>query len=158
VIGIATYMLVKKIGPREERVRRFGYRLDSVQQWQAVDWRRFYAEADAVDKIEKTTAELASLLEDFSKNGRPTRNYNSPGIRNAIDAFSGAIKSGVGKSDADQIAERLLSALKTVSIRDVREAKASIGYDFFRRQLETESRDRDEITKVFDQALKRQRR
>jgi hypothetical protein len=158
VLGIATYMMVKRIGPREERVRRFGYRLDSVQQWQTVDWRRFYAEADAVEKIEKTTAEFATLLEDFSKNGRPTRSYNSPGIRNAVDAFSGAIKSGTGKSDAEQIAERLLSALKLASSRDVREAKAMIGYDFFRRQLETEARDRDEITRVFDQALKRQKR
>ena len=158
VIGIATYMTIRRSGDRTERVRRFGYRLDSVQQWQPVDWTRFYAEADSMDKIEKTTAEFGVLLEDFNKNGKPTRSYNSPAIRNAVDAFAASTRPASGKSDAEQGAERLLSSLRTASSRDVREAKVSIGYDFFKRQLENEMRDREEITKIFDQALKRQRR
>ena len=111
-----------------------------------------------MEKIEKTTAEFGVLLEDFNKNGKPTRSYNSPAIRNAVDAFAASTRPASGKSDAEQGAERLLSSLRTASSRDVREAKVSIGYDFFKRQLENEMRDREEITKIFDQALKRQRR
>ena len=157
VIGIATYLTIKRSGTSGEKVRRFGYRLDSIQQWQAVDWNRFYSEADALDKIEKTTAEFGALLEDFSRNGRPVRSYTSTSIRSAVDAFSSSLQ-GAGRADVQQAADRLLSSLKTASGRDVREAKAVIGYDFFKRQLETEARDREEITKVFDQALKRQRK
>ncbi len=158
VLGIATYMTVRRVGAREERVRRFGYRLDSVQQWQNVSWARFYAEADTVDKIEKTTAEFVSLLEDISKNGRPTRAYSSPSIRSAVEGFTNSLKLGVGRSDAASYADRLLSSLRAASIRDLREAQTFVGYDFFKRRLETEALERDEITKVFDQASKRQRR
>lgn len=158
VIGIATYLTIKRSGPSGEKVRRFGYRLDSIQQWQPVDWNRFYSEADAMDKIEKTTAEFGALLEDFNKNGRPMRAYSSPAIRSAVDAFSASLQPTTGRGDLQQAADRLLSTLRTASGRDVREAKTTIGYDFFKRQLETEARDREEITKVFDQALKKQRR
>lgn len=158
VIGIATYMIVRRMGPQGESVRRFGYRLDSIQQWQPVDWNRFYAEADMVGKIEKTTAEFSALLEDFGKNGKATRSYTSPAIRSALEAFSVSLRNGVGRADGEQVAERLLSSLRAASARDVRDAKASIGYDYFKRQLETESRDREEITKFFDQALKKPRR
>jgi hypothetical protein len=158
VIGIATYLIVKRGGPQGETVRRFGYRLDSIQQWQAVEWNRFYTEADTMEKMEKTTAEFGALLEDFGRNGRPTRAYNSPAIRSALEAFNSSLRPGGSRSEVDQVAERLLSSLRAASGRDVREAKTSIGYDFFKRQLETESREREEITKVFDQALKKQRR
>lgn len=158
VIGIATYLTIKRSGASGEKVRRFGYRLDSIQQWQPVDWNRFYSEADAMEKIEKTTAEFGALLEDFTKNGRPVRAYSSTAIRSAVDAFSASIQPTTGRGDLQQAADRLLSTLRTASGRDVREAKTTIGYDFFKRQLETEARNREEITKIFDQALKKQRR
>jgi hypothetical protein len=158
VLGIATYMTVRRVGGREERVRRFGYRLDSVQQWQNVNWKRFYAEADAVDQIEKTTAEFIALLDDISKNGRPTRVYSAPSIRSAVESFANSLKQGLGRADAANYAERFLTTLRTASIRDVREAQASVGYDFFKRRLETEAREREEVTNVFEQAAKRPRR
>ena len=111
-----------------------------------------------MEKIEKTTAEFGMLLEDFNKNGKPTRTYSSPAIRNAVDAFASTIRAASGKSDAEQGVDRLLSSLRSASGRDVREAKVTVGYDFFRRQLENELRDREEITKIFDQAIKRQKR
>ncbi len=157
VIGIATYMTIRRSAGSEERVRRFGYRLDSVQQWQPVDWGRFYSEADRMGKMEKTTAEFETLLQDFSKNGKPTRSYETPAIRGALEGFATSAREASSKADAQQVTERLLASLRSASGRDVREAKAAVGYDFFKRQLETEAREREEITKIFDQALKRQR-
>ena len=158
VVGIATYLTMRRVPGREERIRRFGYRLDSVQQWQTVDWTRFYGEADALEKIEKTTGEFAGLLEDMARNGRPMRTFNNPAIRSALDAYSTAARPGANRADAEQNIERLLSSLRAASARDVREASAKFGYDYFKRQLETEAKEREEITKFFDQALKRQQK
>jgi Trypsin-like peptidase domain len=154
VIGIATYLTIKKTGPREEKVRRFGYRLDSVQKWQPIEWNRFYAEADAMSGIEKTTGEFVKLLNDFGRNGRPTREYEAPAIRAALDNFNRSRSQRGGQREADRAVETLLMSLKSASQSDVTVAKTRFAYDFFIRQLDDEARDREEISKVFDQALK----
>ena len=47
IIGVATYLIVKQYDAstrqamREPRIRRFGYRLDSVKTWQPVTWNSF---------------------------------------------------------------------------------------------------------------------
>ena len=158
VIGIATYLTMRRSVTGGQSVRRFGYRLDSVQKWQAIDWTRFYAEADAMTKIEKTSEELGLLLSDLVKAGRPTRTYTSAPIRAALDTFEKAHRSGMQRSEAERITENLLTTLRAASVKDVREATQRVGYDFFRRQLEDEEKGREEIFKVLDQAVKAQRK
>ena len=154
VIGIATYMIVRKTGPGEEQVRRFGFRLDSVQKWQPVDWNRFYAEADAMGKIEKLTGDLVLLLNDVSRHGRPTRAYDAPVLRSALDNFNRMQSQRRSPRDADRAVDGLLTALRFASEGDVRDAKSRFAYDFFQRQLANEERDREELSKIFDTALK----
>lgn len=158
VIGIATYLTMRRSVNGGQSVRRFGYRLDSVQKWQAIDWTRFYAEADAMTKIEKTSEELGSLLSDLVKAGRPTKSYTSAPIRAALDSFEKAKRPGMQRSDVERATENLLTTLRAASVKDVREAAQRVGYDFFRRQLEEEEKGRDEIFKVLDQAVKAQRK
>lgn len=159
VIGIATYLIARRIGSGQQRIRRFGYRIDSVQKWQAIDWTRFYAEADAMSRIEKTSGELVSLLEDFSRNGRPTKSYEAPSIRSALDQFDRLMRrQNPTKSESDRAAETLLTSLRAASVSDVRDARTRMRYDFFLRQLETQERDREEISKVFEQAVKQQQK
>ncbi len=58
VIGVATYLIIKKYNSATQQaiqtpiVRRFGYRLDSVKEWQPVNWQTFYAQAEEMEKIE----------------------------------------------------------------------------------------------------------
>jgi hypothetical protein len=158
VIGIATYLTMRRSVTGGQSVRRFGYRLDSIQKWQAIDWNRFYAEADAMTKIEKTSEELSSLLSDLVKAGRPTKSYTSAPIRAALDSFEKAKRPGMQRSDVERATENLLTTLRSASVKDVREAAQRVGYDFFRRQLEEEEKGRDEIFKVLDQAVKAQRK
>ena len=158
VIGIATYLTMRRSVTGGQSVRRFGYRLDSVQKWQAIDWTRFYAEADAMTKIEKTSEELGSLLSDLVNAGRPTKPYTSAPIRAALDSFEKAKRPGMQRSDVERATENLLTTLRAASVKDVREAAQRVGYDFFRRQLEEEEKGRDEIFKVLDQAVKAQRK
>jgi len=156
VIGIATYLIAKRIGPREQKIRRFGYRIDSVQKWQPIDWARFYSEADMISRIQKTTSELVSLLDDFGKAGRATRPYTIPAIRNALDTFEKARRPNGPRSEAERATETLLGSLRSISVSDVKEARQRMGYDFFQHQLDTDERDREEIFKIFDQAFKQQ--
>jgi hypothetical protein len=153
VIGVATYVMVKRTGPREEKVRRFGFRLDSVQQWQTIDWNRFYGEAAALDKVKKTTAELAELLNDLGRHGQPTHRYESPAISSALDSVYLARGARPGSRYAAGSGQTLLAALHTAARGDVAEAKARFTYDFFRRQLENEERSREEILGILGKML-----
>lgn len=157
VIGVATYAMMKKIGPRQEKIRRFGFRLDSVQQWQSIDWKRFYAEADVMERVKKTTGGFVDLLNDLGRHGRPTHSYDSPAIRGALDSFFMARGMRPGPRYASGGGQSLLTLLHTASRNDFADAKTRCTYDFFRRQFEEEERNREEILGVFDKMLKGRR-
>ena len=169
VIGIASYMKVKKIGAREEQVRRFGYRLDSVQQWQKIDWNRFYAEADAMNGIERTTHDLIHLFSElnFDKISVTVRSKNDlldlrvPVIQLAfhgVKCETPAIQTALGifnRSPGNlQDLRTLQSALDMASVNDIRQAETQLTYDYFKQRLADEKRNRDEITNLLNKALK----
>ncbi len=154
VLGVATYAMVKKTGPRQEKIRRFGFRLDSVQKWQTIDWKRFYAEADDLERVKKTTAEFVDLLNDLGRHGRPTHSYDSAAIRGALSAFYVNRSLRPGSRTASGGGQSLPALLRTASRDDLAGAKTRCGYDFFRRQLDDEERNREEILGVFDKMLK----
>src|SRR5204863_3580947 len=92
VIGVATYLTIRKYDSatkeaiKEPIVRRFGYRLDSVKQWQPVNWQTFYAQATEMETIEKLTNDLVAFLQDLGKDGRVSRGaHTNPVIKNRID-------------------------------------------------------------------------
>jgi trypsin-like peptidase len=154
VIGIATYMLIRNLNAGKQEVRRFGYRLDSVQKWQPIDWRRFYGEADTIDKIEKLTTDLVALVQDVSRHGRVTLAFENPAIRNALGTLNDARTSRASQRDADRAMQSFFSSLRFASQGDVRDAKNRLTYDFFQRRLATEEKDREELYRIFDRALK----
>jgi hypothetical protein len=170
VVGIATYMLVKKIGAREEKVRRFGWRLDSVAQWQTIDWNRFYTEADAMNGIERTTRDLINLLASLNACRNATRitlsgkaklsdakafliqmafqeiKCETPAIQKALVVFK---ESSGGLQDIKD----LQTTLNKVSVNELRSAETQITYDYFKQQLANEKRDHDEITNLLRKEL-----
>ena len=81
VIGVATYALIRKYDAvtkeqvKEPVVRRFGYRLDSVRNWQPVNLSVFAAQAAEMEAIEKLTGDLGDLLSDIA-----THHNITPGI------------------------------------------------------------------------------
>lgn len=154
VIGVATYAMVKKTGPRQEKIRRFGYRLDSVQQWQTIDWKRFYSDDDEVDRVKKTTGEFVELLNDLGRHGRPTHSYDSTAIRSALSTFYASRGARPGGRYAAASGQSLPALLRAASRDDLAVAKTRCGYDFFQRQLTDEERGREEILGVFDKLLK----
>jgi hypothetical protein len=159
VIGVATFAVADELLSGKKKVRRFGYRLDSVKQWQAIDWVRFYNEADTLGKIQTTTAELKrAFIEintpkpDYSVKRRKYV-YDSPAIRSALDNFYATMSSARYRADADRAVSTLLSALRAASQSNVATAKSSFTYDFFRRQVTEQESDRAEVMKLFVKLL-----
>lgn len=158
VIGMATYATTDDLLSGEQKVRRFGYRLDSVKQWQAVDWARFYAEADRLEQIQATTADLKkAFLELNGLNLRRTKArkfaYETPVIREALDKFFATVADAQNQADASRARNQLLGALRGVTQPGPTTQKPTFQYEHFRRQSLAEEEDRAELLKGFGKIL-----
>jgi S1-C subfamily serine protease len=92
VIGVATYLIVREMdalsGRSAPQVRRFGFRLDSVKQWQPVAWPVYRAEFRTIQAIEARTQDLASLLQELGRTGGiVTARHQNPAIRAPLEQF-----------------------------------------------------------------------
>jgi hypothetical protein len=154
VIGVATYAKLDSLVSGGEKLRRFGYRLDSVKTWQRVDWTRFYTEADLAANIKNTTTELDEILSEFSiVRRRRISNYDSPPVRNAFDIYYRSLAMAGDAAEVDRAVRQLLASLREACRSDVAGAKGRFSYDYFRRQVEQAELARGEFIKAIDKAL-----
>lgn len=152
VIGVATYVTREEVFSGEKKLRRFGYRLDTVKQWQPVDWTRFYAEADKLVKIETTTRELAHAFSELNGLNQRTNKvrrfaYDVPAIRHALDDFYGSLETR-SQREADQVVDNLVGNLSDVSRLDAGAVKTAFSYDCFRRRCTEQQEARTEIMEM----------
>jgi hypothetical protein len=158
VIGVATYAKTDELLAGGKKLRRFGYRLDSVRKWQAVDWSSFYAQADQMEKVERTSRELKQahreiqLGSGYGRRGR-TYSYDSPEIRRALDNYYAAMAQS--QREPNVAAKVLLQALRAANRNGVATAKANLTYDYFLRQLEQHKAERNQLIENLDRALLR---
>jgi hypothetical protein len=156
-VGVATYLKIKPSLSRSGanvssklELRRFGYRLDTVQRWEVVDWTRFYAQAEDVRKIENMTDELGIAFWDLgsaSRSKQARHLYDSRAISSAIDQYYLALDQRPG--EARDAVKNLLTSLRAVSKSDVA-VRRRFTYDFFQRRFEEEQARRKEITTTLD--------
>jgi hypothetical protein len=162
VIGIATYLSIRdkqwlSADNAQPRIRRFGYRLDSVTQWQPVDWPSFVREKAEFEKVTLLTGDLANLLRDM-KDGviQPTLHTNaaiSPHVRTYTGKVGGSTR--VHQSDRMDAGATLMRFMRSASQQDISDLGSKFRYDYFQRQLATEKNIRTQFTEVFDELLKR---
>ncbi|HWB59127.1 MAG TPA: serine protease [Chthoniobacteraceae bacterium] len=156
VIGIATFhdiinydaVEVSK-GQIKPIIRRYGYRLDNVNGWQAVEWRSFYAQSTEMEKIEGTTEALADLLRQVEAN-TPSASLRSddPVVGKCILLWQEA------RSSNYQIADRAFaSSVQAACQTDIAAARLHIGYAFFLHKLADQVKKRDEILKEFQKTF-----
>lgn len=160
VIGVATYVTADELLSGRKKLRRFGYRLDTVKQWQQVDWATFYGEADKLEKIQDTTTDLKKVVEELDglnlrRNKSRKYAYETPVIRDALDNFYSTIGRAQNQGDADRAVKSLLSALRGVTQSSPTTPKPTFTYDFFRRQFIEQESDRTEIMKLFANILQK---
>lgn len=154
VIGVATYAKLDSLVSGGEKLRRFGYRLDSVKTWQRVDWPRFYIEADLAAKIKDSTTELDEILSEFAVvRKRRISNYDSPPVRKAFDSYYRSLAMAGDAAEVDRAVRQLLASLREACRSDVAGAKGRFSYDYFRRQVEHAELARGEFIKAIDKAL-----
>lgn len=164
VIGVATYAVVRQIdsltGRRNPRIRRFGFRLDSVKRWQPVAWPVYDEEFQTISRIQERTGDLAALLNDLAGGGRiVVERHKNDVIRRPLEKFIEATsRSGVNERDRDRAVQDLMATMRSACQRDVEQAKQRVRYDYFARALGEEAKVRAEFFKVFDAILKEGRR
>ena len=160
VIGVASYTTTDDLISGAKKVRRFGYRLDTVKRWETVAWANFFADADKLKFVEDTTEELKLVFAELNGLNQRTNKfrryaYESPVIRNALDDFFSALNHAETEADANQAADDLLAALKDVSQSYPKQIKPTLTYDYFARKLTDQEEYRTEILKAVFTVLKK---
>ncbi|MES2570550.1 MAG: trypsin-like peptidase domain-containing protein [Verrucomicrobiota bacterium] len=170
VIGIATYLVKRDLewfsektadSEKAKKIRRFGYRIDSISQWQPVFWVRFVNENSEVEQIHTLTRDLALLLDDIRDDGRlmPGRHQNkalSRSVQTYLERLGRQTRDRISPQDRLQNAQRFLSDMRSASQNDLRAAKQRISYDYFQRALGEEEQIRSRFREVFDRLVKAQ--
>jgi len=161
VVGVATYLVTRKYDATTHEkmatpeVRRYGYRIDSVKTWQPVNWREFYAEADAMEKVHALTSDLDAFFRDISEtHGKVTiEKHTNPVIKSRIAQWQEEKGGDRSVSDREQADASFLSFLKISCKSDITSLQNRLTYDYFQRELVTEQETRTEMSKAFSQII-----
>jgi hypothetical protein len=160
VIGIATFATIRKVnsltGEASSSVRRFGYRLDTVQKWQPVNWQIYGAEAAAAKKATQLSESIIRLLVDLRNRSFNPAHHTEPRLRPALREL-GALspQSSLTAIDRTRAAHNFIRELRNVVQRDVEDLRNRVQYDFFQREVAEESKFRAEIFTGLTEAMKR---
>jgi len=160
VIGIATYLIEKKVssdgsGAVSNNIRRFGYRLDGKLGWQPVNWTAFSAQANSVEGIQSLSKEFIKLFNNaHNHTALESGDYQNPAIRRALESF-GAVAGNrhVSNADLDEAARRFLADLRLATQSDIASFDSQNSYDYFQREVQDESRLRNELYKALTDAM-----
>ncbi len=162
VLGIATYLTVRDQqwlsgDSKAPKVRRFGYRLDSVKNWQPVDWPTFAKDRAEVEKVQKLTADLTFLLKDLRDGSINFAQHTNPAIAPHVKAFAEKVASSARISASDHAAAvtTFLRFMRSASQQDIADAGRRIRYDYYQRALADEKNVRTQITEIFDTLVKK---
>jgi hypothetical protein len=163
VLGLATYLMTSKFkeftSADRRSVRRFGYRIDSVKQWQGVHWPSFQAERVSMEKVDSLTGDLVNLIREMSgKPGQDSTIYSNAGLARVVRDLDATLgRRGVSATDRQRAINAFFSSVRTLSQGDVNQARQTLRYSFFQEALKEHVQVREEIYKLFD-TLIRQRR
>ena len=157
VIGVATYAIIRKVdsltqsGPGS--VRRFGYRIDSVKNWQPIDWSIYQTEAAAISRVSEFSASIIRLLGDIRRGRVNGANHSDSRLKPAINELEPLYRSGLNANDRKRSVQGFLRMLRNAVQRDVEELRARLRYDYFQREIAEESKFREEIYKGLGEAI-----
>jgi hypothetical protein len=162
VIGVATYLVTNQYDLTTDQklkkpvVRRFGYRLDGVKGWQAVQWPAFNAQAAQMEGIEALTDDLYDFFRDLDehKGGVTPGRHTNPVIKTRIDDWLDAKSHNPSAQDADIADANFISFLKIACQSDITTAQRQVTYDYFRRELADQKQTRDQMASSFQEIIR----
>jgi hypothetical protein len=162
VIGIATYVTVREVdsvtGRPEPEVRRFGYRLDTIKQWQPVEWPAYHREFVTMERVKLRTQEVLALVQDLAQeSGFVAEHYRSPVLRTPIERYvQTTTRSGINRQDRNRAEMDLIATVRTACQSDIDQARLTVRYDYFLGALRQELEVRGKFRQLFDGILKAQ--
>jgi len=162
LIGIATFATVRNVdllskdSQFNSGVRRFGYRLDTVQGWQHPSAGQFMAEAKTVEAVRKKTEYLFYLGRDLSNGNVSLSKYqasDSP-LRDLVTEF-GSDVGGLhpGGLDTHESALRFIRALSYETQSDINPLRRQDFTWYHWHELEMDMQARTVLKKAYDQML-----
>ncbi len=160
VIGVVTFLVKGRYGALtdsgEAKVRRFGYRLDTVRQWQPVAWGIYQAENATIDKVSALTRDLGELIDDISGDSKITfAAHGNAALARPVRDLSMALNNRtLSVPDRTRAVQSFLASIRNLTQNDVNTARQQLRYDFFRRELKEQSEIRDKMFQLFDRVLK----
>jgi hypothetical protein len=163
VIGIATYLEQRRFSAltdsRTHTVRRFGYRLDTIKQWQPVIWPVYQGEQAELTKVETLTQDIARLIDDLSSGGEfHPRAHTNPVLARPVQDLDRALgKQRLSAPDQQRALQHFLATVRSATQSDIRTARERWRYDFFRRCLEEQAGVREQFYQIFDKLMKSSR-
>jgi hypothetical protein len=162
VIGLATYTVERKVSDAsgntvQTQVRRFGYRLDSIKQWQPINWQTFYAQSAQMTAIETLSDDFVKMFGDANGGVNFDANrYSSPALQRCIRTFMQEIQNtnrAASVADKKAVIEHFVADLRSVSHSDILNFNKATAYDYFARELDDQSQFRDEIYQGLSKSL-----
>ena len=160
VIGVATFLVRGQFpeftDSQQARTRRFGYRLDSVKQWQSVRWAAYQTEKAELNKVATLTRDISRLIDDLSGDSKlVTAAHSNPVLSRPVRELSTALSNRtLSPADRNQAVGRFMASMRTITQSDVAAARPALTYDFFRRDLAEHSEVRERMYQLFDNVLK----
>lgn len=151
VIGVCTYVVTLDLDELSERAgkadtRWFGYRIDSITDWEQVNWMEFYRQSE---KIQAVTSRTESFITLFTDEGRiydeqVMRNYDQ--LRRDMINFEGS------HDYAHRKFRKFVSSLRVLAESDIDELRYQRFYGYFQKQLEDHRGYREEIKEALERA------
>jgi len=167
IIAIATHLLrkpqipddedksgkTKSKGKEKQDTRRFGTRLDTIREWNRVEWTQFKREAMQYNRICSQTHELANLLFGMKDQGvAALLESKNPSLQDAGMRYMRMLKNRQStRYDFILASENLVNEMKGTCRSDVWNARNSFQIDFFRSRAEEEIPFRQEMATIFEQ-------
>jgi hypothetical protein len=160
VLGVVSY-LTRQVDTGEDgnadlKVRRFGYRLDSIKQWDPVRWDYFVDDWQSVGKVKERTTQLIQFLNRLrAKQPVTPELFGDPTVQRSLRKFQTAMKSPPADPQAAvRVTSALIEELQAAAREDIAWARRRIVYDFFQKQLDAEEERRTAVGEVFANLLK----
>lgn len=162
VIGIATYLIIRKVDTKEKdgvetTVRRFGYRVDNVAKWEPVNWTNFYTQSAQAAKIEENGEDFIELFKDAKEGKMRSTNYQNPGIQRALFNLERTAGSRMSAADLASTRRQFLGDLRIAAMSDINSFDNRTAYDYFRRQVADEKKFRDDLYSGFTRMIEANR-
>lgn len=156
VLGVATYLLQRKVSQGAGssvtvETRRFGYRLDSVARWEPINWQAFFAQSAQVAQIDTLSEDFIKMFQDLNaEHHLVPGNYTSPSLQRSIRSFlEEARRANLSRASKEDLLRRFFADLRSITRGDILSFNTRTAYDYFRHQVEEQSRFRDELYEEF---------